>query len=650
MLSWHDLAEWLLRMALGGGLVLLLAWFVLRWISEPARRQRLGEWSVAAALLLAVLCLTPGWLALPILPHESPVPDASSTPVAFQTSDPMLDDEDFDDPLGDGAFDDAGVDVGEGAVVDPVVGEVSTSPAARPSTEPTWWEMNWAQVLLAIWAGGTLFYVGRLLLALLALQRYRRRALPVPDAVRARFEAMSIDIPRACVLMCPRLQSPLSFGLFRPTVILPVGLCDPGAVHRLHWVLAHEVAHLRRRDAWTSLLFNLAQPLFWFLPWFWSLRHQVELCQEYLADEATVRTCEELPTDYADFLLRWARKTRVPTGALGLWGGSSDLYQRIKMLLNRSRSLEPACPRRWSWLVGTSLVAVAFVLGSLTLTAAAASPQPQLEHPCCSSVQPQSTDTEKEQPNEPAEKPGEPMLPGISEPMEKQPEVITPPKSPTSSPRPAKGEELLKQLTKNVDPKQVQAAKEGVENVKKIADQLKNGWQQLQQQRPPVAQGPLAPKGKPVAHVNYAEARLGAQFEKPNPTVMKMMGQPTDQGLFIEDIKPDSPAARLGLREWDVLLKIDGKKVPNNVDEFSTVLRDIKLEQPVELVVLRKNKKETLKSVRPAESKNETARRQNDKPNFFGQPGPAQGPGGKPGNNGPQQQRAGMIQPNRRSR
>jgi hypothetical protein len=44
---------WLVHTAVGGGLLLLAACAWMRWTRSPARRQRLGEWAVLAALLLA---------------------------------------------------------------------------------------------------------------------------------------------------------------------------------------------------------------------------------------------------------------------------------------------------------------------------------------------------------------------------------------------------------------------------------------------------------------------------------------------------------------------------------------------------------------------------------------------------------------------
>jgi hypothetical protein len=64
--GWGIGEVWLLRTAVGGGLLLFGSWFVMRWTRQPARQQRLGEWGMAAALVLAILSFGPTWFPVPL--------------------------------------------------------------------------------------------------------------------------------------------------------------------------------------------------------------------------------------------------------------------------------------------------------------------------------------------------------------------------------------------------------------------------------------------------------------------------------------------------------------------------------------------------------------------------------------------------------
>src|SRR5579871_1375007 len=62
--SWVTAGAWVCHTALGGGLLLLLVWGLMRRIRQPARQQRLGECGLLAALLLAALNAAPAWLVV----------------------------------------------------------------------------------------------------------------------------------------------------------------------------------------------------------------------------------------------------------------------------------------------------------------------------------------------------------------------------------------------------------------------------------------------------------------------------------------------------------------------------------------------------------------------------------------------------------
>jgi Trypsin-like serine proteases, typically periplasmic, contain C-terminal PDZ domain len=67
--------------------------------------------------------------------------------------------------------------------------------------------------------------------------------------------------------------------------------------------------------------------------------------------------------------------------------------------------------------------------------------------------------------------------------------------------------------------------------------------------------------------------------------------------LVIDQVVADSPAAKGGIKNNDILLEFNGKPVPNNVQEFVRSIHDIKADSKVDAVVLRKGKKETIKGL-----------------------------------------------------
>ena len=97
----------------------------------------------------------------------------------------------------------------------------------------------------------------------------------------------------------------------------------------------------------------------------------------------------------------------------------------------------------------------------------------------------------------------------------------------------------------------------------------------------------------PASH----EGRLGAMVEMPTPTLVDQLDLPKEQGIVVNDVLPDSAAAKAGLKAHDILLEMDGKAVPSKLDDFVKQLDDIKPNTPVDAVVLRKGRKETVKGI-----------------------------------------------------
>src|SRR5262245_56917793 len=77
---------WLFRTLVGGGGLLLIVWALAKRIGQPARRQRLAEMGIAAALMIAVLAFLPGWIPI-ALPLPQDLMRAASTPAEAPSAD-----------------------------------------------------------------------------------------------------------------------------------------------------------------------------------------------------------------------------------------------------------------------------------------------------------------------------------------------------------------------------------------------------------------------------------------------------------------------------------------------------------------------------------------------------------------------------------
>src|SRR4051794_14938356 len=121
---------WLVRTALAGGVVLLLGWLLQHRLADPARQQRLGEWSLIAALFAAGLCLFPAWLLIP-------VPLGQKAPVAMREEAAAV-----SEPAEAWEFvvPDLAMEEGKDRHAAPAVPETAGSPLPVLSPKQAWWE------------------------------------------------------------------------------------------------------------------------------------------------------------------------------------------------------------------------------------------------------------------------------------------------------------------------------------------------------------------------------------------------------------------------------------------------------------------------------------------------------------------------------
>lgn len=200
------------------------------------------------------------------------------------------------------------------------------------------------------------------------VRRFRgTRIAPQPsiDALLDRFR-FSRD-PRICVSNSRR--APLTFGVFRPTVLLPEDLPVGDAQFQL--VLAHELAHIRRRDCLRKLLLTVCLCLYWWNPLVWMMVWLANRDMELACDEAVLRALgSDCRKAYALTLLDMAQ--RNPKSAPLCSGfARSGAEERIRAILSFKRI--PA------W-VGIC-VAILFVLTASVFTTQAVSPSaiPEME-------------------------------------------------------------------------------------------------------------------------------------------------------------------------------------------------------------------------------------------------------------------------------
>ena len=173
---------------------------------------------------------------------------------------------------------------------------------------------------IVLYLGGLVWVGGIAILLLYGLISYLRLRRKVAEAIPH----------EKIVWLCDQVKTPFILGVFRPRIYLPSGLNEEETAY----VLAHEHAHLRRKDhLWKPLGFLLLT-VYWFNPLIWVA--YILLCRDIEAacDEKVIADMAmEEKKAYANALVSCSVQRRLIL-ACPLAFGEVGVKERVKGVLN----------------------------------------------------------------------------------------------------------------------------------------------------------------------------------------------------------------------------------------------------------------------------------------------------------------------------
>jgi beta-lactamase regulating signal transducer with metallopeptidase domain len=342
--------------ALAATLLALLAAAVTRVWRRPALAHAL--W-----LLVLLKLLTPPLFFVPVWPRPAgPAPeDGSPAPAVEERPRPqvVLEAPPAAAPAAPSVPADRVPNFSEAA---PAAADV----ASGDEPAPVWPRLpSWRVLVVAAWLAGSLCWLA---VAAVRIRRFRlllRHARAAPDEVQQQGRVLAASLGlRRCppALFVPAPLSPLLWALVGPPrLLLPEALWKSLTEQQRGTLLAHELAHLRRRDHWVRWLELVVLGLYWWHPVAWWARRELREAEEQCCDAWVLWALPDAAEVYARALLQtlaFLSQSRppLPVGASGA-GRVSLLKRRLTMILRGSTSRALG----WPGLVALLLVAAALL-------------------------------------------------------------------------------------------------------------------------------------------------------------------------------------------------------------------------------------------------------------------------------------------------
>ena len=206
---------------------------------------------------------------------------------------------------------------------------------AHPASEPAPTTVRWDLLLLMAWLFGSMALLVRLAVSWRRVGSLVTTSTPDRDATaRCRELAGRMALAAPEVRRSAFVHSPCLVGVGRPVILLPE---DQGR-ESLDNTLAHELAHVARRDTAWNLVAAAASAVLFFQPLLWALRCRMVSVAEEVCDDHVVLFGGDR-CDYAEQLVDLAEELTPFSPVAVRMAHRSSLAMRVKRILRSSRAL-----------------------------------------------------------------------------------------------------------------------------------------------------------------------------------------------------------------------------------------------------------------------------------------------------------------------
>ncbi len=163
------------------------------------------------------------------------------------------------------------------------------------------------------------------------LFRKQLKTTPAPDQLLLKLPSFS---RRTKIQISSYTDSPLSYGIINPAIILPRSALDL-PVSEIQSIIAHEYEHIRRHDVFHTMVQHVLCVLWFFNPFIWIAKRYCEYYREILCDIHSLNRTDITPPDYSGLLLRIignSRSMRVLNG-MALTRIDGNMYNLKKRIV-----------------------------------------------------------------------------------------------------------------------------------------------------------------------------------------------------------------------------------------------------------------------------------------------------------------------------
>lgn len=218
--------------------------------------------------------------------------------------------------------------------------------------------------LVIFWAMGLVYFSIRFLLNLYGVKKLQAGEHElIPNEWLTKIENFKVQLniqKNVQVFLSKQVKEPITFGHFKPVILLPISLITGFDTKAVEMILLHELAHIKRHDYVVNLGQSVIEIILFYHPLVWWLSKDIRELREHCCDDLVLSLGDNRAT-YVETLtaLQWRKIGGVSNRlSLSASGGNAGFSKRIKRMFGVEEERGS-----FRWLMGVFLLLLIVAIG-----------------------------------------------------------------------------------------------------------------------------------------------------------------------------------------------------------------------------------------------------------------------------------------------
>ena len=228
---------------------------------------------------------------------------------------------------------------------------------------------NWIPTLVQFWFLGAMLFLVKLGASLADIRNIRQKRhdpanLFWQELLEKQIKLLRLDKP-VKVLKSIHVDMPMTYGVWKPVILVPAALFLQLTPCQLEAIIAHELAHIKRHDYLLNLLQSYLEVIFFFHPIFWWINKTVKEQRENACDDLAI-SMGVAPKDLAFGLANVLNYAKNPTPEMAMAAAKTKnpTLERIKRIMGAKTSPTQPTTLTSMTMILTLLIGATLMVGA----------------------------------------------------------------------------------------------------------------------------------------------------------------------------------------------------------------------------------------------------------------------------------------------